>query len=124
MVENVEQLPVWCAGEEWCPITTTASLIGKKWHPVILHRLLTEGPAGFNELKERVDGISSKVLSDSLDDLEEKRFVDREIVSEKPVRVRYSLTEHGESLEPVIASMRDWGLEHLAEPEEESESLP
>ena len=113
------KLEVWCAGEEWCPVTTTSSLIGKKWHPVIIHRLLEYGPSGFNELKTNVDGISSKVLSDSLDDLGEKQLVDREIISEKPVRVQYSLTYHGRSLEPVIYAMRDWGLEHLAEPTEE-----
>ncbi|WP_256300918.1 winged helix-turn-helix transcriptional regulator [Haloarchaeobius salinus] len=113
-----EELEVWCAGEDWCPVTTTASLIGRKWHPVIVHRLLEHGPSGFNELQDDVDGISSKVLSDSLENLEEKGLVDREIVSEKPFRVQYSLTEHGASLEPVIVSMRDWGLEHLTEPTE------
>ncbi|WP_254841360.1 winged helix-turn-helix transcriptional regulator [Natronomonas marina] len=112
---------VWCAGEEWCPITTTSSLIGKKWHPVIVHRLLNNGPLGFNALKRDVDGISSKVLSDSLDDLEENDIVDREIVNEKPVRVEYSLTEFGTSLEPVIVSMREWGDEYLAPPAETEE---
>ncbi len=119
----IEQLDVWCAGEEWCPVTTTATLIGKKWHPVIIHRLLEHGPSGFNELKENVDGISSKVLSESLDDLGEKQLVNREIISEKPVRVQYSLTHHGESLEPVIYAMRDWGLDHLTEPEDSSTSV-
>jgi len=114
------QREVWCAGEEWCPITTTSTLIGKKWHPVIVHRLLEHGPQGFNELKRDVDGISSKVLSDSLEDLEEEGIVDREIVSEKPIRVEYSLTEFGASLESVIAAMRDWGQEHL-EPATEAE---
>ncbi|WP_436927976.1 winged helix-turn-helix transcriptional regulator [Halosimplex amylolyticum] len=116
-----EQLEVWCAGENWCPVTTTATLIGKKWHPVIVHRLLEHGPSGFNELQDDVDGISSKVLSDSLDDLEENRLVDRDIVSEKPFRVRYSLTAYGESLEPVIAAMREWGQTYLTEPAEESD---
>jgi DNA-binding HxlR family transcriptional regulator len=112
------KLEVWCAGEEWCPVTTTASLIGKKWHPVIVHRLIEHGPSGFNELQENVDGISSKVLSDSLEDLEENGLVDREIISEKPFRVHYSLTEHGATLRPVIYAMRDWGKEYLAEPSE------
>jgi len=110
------KIEMWCAGEDWCPVTTTASLIGKKWHPVIVHRLLNNGELGFNELKRDVDGISSKVLSDSLEDLEEKGLVSREVISEKPVRVKYSLTVHGESLEPVITAMRDWGQENLAEP--------
>lgn len=115
-----ERLEVWCAGEEWCPVSTTASLIGKKWHPVIIHRLLEHGPSGFNELKENVDGISSKVLSDSLDDLEENELVERSIVSEKPIRVSYSLTASGRALEPVITAMREWGLEHLTEPTDPS----
>jgi len=116
--DGTEQLEVWCAGEEWCPVTTTASLIGKKWHPVIIHRLLEHGPSGFNELQKNVDGISSKVLSDSLEDLEENRLVEREIISEKPFRVHYSLTHHGESLKPVIYAMRDWGMEYLTEPDD------
>lgn len=49
--DDLDQLEVWCAGEAWCPVTTTATLIGKKWDPVIIHRLLDEGPSGFNELK-------------------------------------------------------------------------
>jgi len=121
MNEPNQKIGVWCAGEDWCPITSTATLIGKKWHTVILHRLLVNGPLGFNRLKEEVDGISSKVLSDALEDLEEKGLVDREIVNEKPVRVEYSLTDLGESLEPVIMEMRDWGLEHL-EPVPDKES--
>lgn len=118
MSDHPERLELWCAGEEWCPITATARLVGKKWHPVIVHRLLTNGPLGFNALKEEVDGISSKVLSDSLDDLETKRLVDREIVNDKPVRVEYSLTETGESLRPVIFAMRDWGNEYLVPAED------
>jgi DNA-binding HxlR family transcriptional regulator len=112
------QLEVWCAGEDWCPVTSTSSLIGKKWHPVIIHRLLEHGPSGFNELERHVDGISSKVLSESLDDLEENGLVHRELVSEKPVRVQYSLTDRGASLRPVIEAMRDWGQEHLTDPTE------
>ncbi|MFB1065774.1 winged helix-turn-helix transcriptional regulator [Natrinema sp. H-ect4] len=123
MDESTRGVEVWCSGEDWCPITSTATLIGKKWHTVIIHRLLENGPLGFNALEEEVDGISSKVLSDALDDLEEKRLVTREIVSEKPVRVEYSLTELGESLEPVIVEMRDWGSEHLVAASDEDSSV-
>ncbi|NHN43055.1 helix-turn-helix transcriptional regulator [Halorubellus sp. JP-L1] len=115
--ESGERLAVGCAGEDWCPITTTAALVGRKWHPVILHRLMDGGPAGFNELEARVDGISSKVLSESLDDLEANDLVVRETVSETPVRVQYSLTETGASLDGVVYAMRDWGTEHLVEPD-------
>jgi len=121
MSEELEQLEVWCAGKEWCPVTTTASLIGKKWHPVIIDRILKNGPLGFNALKEEVDGVSSKVLSDSLEDLEVKQLVDRTIVSEKPFRVEYSLTPHGESLDPVITAMAEWGNTYLTAPSDQEE---
>lgn len=111
--ETDEPIEIWCAGEEWCAVTATASLIGKKWHPVIVDRLLSEGPLGFNALKEAVDGISSKVLSDSLEDLEERGIVTRSVVSEKPFRVEYALTDRGADLEPVIDTMRTWGTDHL-----------
>lgn len=120
MTDANDPLEVWCVGEEWCPITTTASVIGKKWHPVLVHRLLEHGPSGFNELKKNVDGISSKVLSDSLEDLQENGLVDREVVSEQPFRVQYSLTERGASLESVIDAMQEWGETHLTEPSDDS----
>jgi DNA-binding HxlR family transcriptional regulator len=104
---------VWCAGEEWCPITVTAEFINKKWHPVIISRLLVADGLGFADLQERIPGVSSKVLSDDLEELEEKGLVDRTIISEKPFRVEYTLTEKGNSLEPVIEIMDEWGTNYL-----------
>ncbi|QFU84732.1 winged helix-turn-helix transcriptional regulator [Natronorubrum aibiense] len=123
MSESTEQLEVWCAGKDWCPVTATATLIGKKWHTVVLHRLLDNGPLGFNALKEEVGGISSKVLSDVLEDLEQKQLINREIVNEKPVRVEYSLTDLGKSLESVILEMADWGQKHLMPAETKDNSI-
>lgn len=117
-----DKLGVWCAGEDWCPVSATASVIAKKWHPVIIHRLLELGEMGFNDLKKEVDGVSSKVLSESLDDLESKSLVNREVVSEKPVRVKYRLTDEGEDLEKVISEMSSWGEENL-EAVKEDESV-
>lgn len=119
-MKDQQAKPVWCAGNEWCAITATAKLIGKKWHPVIIHRLLEVEPVGFNSLKDEVDGISSKVLSESLDDLQEKNLVDREIVSEKPVRVKYTLTDKGRNLKPVIEEMKSWADKNLSPSEEEN----
>ena len=115
--EDEPQLAVWCAGEDWCPVTATAEMIGKKWHPVIIHRLLETGPTGFNSLKKEVGGISSKVLSESLSDLQENNLVEKEVITENPKRVQYSLTGHGEELEPVIKGMMEWGRNHLTAPE-------
>jgi len=67
----------------------------------------------------QLPGISGKVQSDVLEDLEEHGFVDRTVVSEKPFRVEYSLTDRGRSLEPVIVAMRDRGREHLTAPDDQ-----
>ena len=120
MSESTEAIQVWCAGEDWCPVTSTATLICRKWHPVIVHRLLNTGAMGFSELKEEVDGVSSKVLSDSLEDLQNKNLVDRSIISEKPFRVEYSLTPQGAELEPVIRAMEEWGKDNLQAPADPS----
>ncbi len=79
------------------------------WHAAIVHRLLDNGPLGFNALKTDVDGISSEAHSDVSEDPEEKRLVDGAIVSEIPV-AEYSLTDLGESLAPIILEMAAWGV--------------
>ena len=122
-VPEDECLAVWCAGDDWCAVTCAMDVIGTKWHPVIIHRLLQHDALRFNELSNEVGAITNKMLSQSLDDLEEKALVDREIVSEKPVAVEYSLTERGESLHPVISSLEEWGRTHLQPAEEESHSV-
>lgn len=93
-------------------MTAASNLLGKKWHPVIIS-MLVESPAGFNQLKEDVNGISSKVLSESLEDLQEKGLVEREVVSEQPYRVEYSLTENGRELKPVLKELESWARNHL-----------
>ncbi len=64
-----------------------ASIIGHKWYPVILHELCVEDDRGFSELHDAIDGVSNKMLSDSLSALESEGLVDRAVVSDKPVRV-------------------------------------
>lgn len=94
-------------------LISMADVLGRKWHLVILHELLTEGAMGFGELKGDIDRISSKVLSDSLERLEtEHELVERRIVSEKPVRVEYTLTDRGRDLAPIVDRIHEWGVEH------------
>lgn len=90
------------------PLAETARTVGKKWFLIILHEL-SKQPRGFNELKRAVDGISAKVLSESLGELEERGFVVRRVSSESPIRVEYSVTEKGADLADVFAAMRRWG---------------
>lgn len=109
-----QNMPDWCESQEWCPVTVTSELLSRKWHPVIIHRLL-QRPIGFNELQRDVHHISDKVLSDSLEDLCDKSIVQKKILSERPKEVEYSLTEVGESLEKVIVPMFEWGRDNASE---------
>lgn len=122
-MSTTERIPAWCPGENWCALTATASLVGKKWHPVIIQRLLANGPLGFNDLQTEVDGISSKVLSESLDDLADKRLVERRVIEDKPVRTEYRLTSLGESLEPVVTALAQWGEQYLEEVDDKAVSV-
>jgi DNA-binding HxlR family transcriptional regulator len=91
-----------------CPVTETAKIIGKKWYLIILHEL-TRTPMGFNELKRAVRGISAKVLSENLGELEARGLLVRTVYSESPIRVEYSLTDKGRELDGIFVSMRIWG---------------
>ena len=92
-----------------------ADVLGHKWHPVILTQLLSGEPHTFSELGAAIDDVSNKMLSDSLSTLEDEGLVDREVVSEKPVRVRYTLTQRGRDLEAVLDPMLRWGRDHLGD---------
>jgi DNA-binding HxlR family transcriptional regulator len=87
-------------------LTSLSDILGRKWNLVIIDRLLTNGPMGFSDLLDAIEGISSKVLSESLDDLEQVEFVDRTIVSERPFRVEYSLTDQVDAVEGIIRQVR------------------
>ncbi|MFB6304150.1 MAG: winged helix-turn-helix transcriptional regulator [Haloferacaceae archaeon] len=106
-------LAAWCAGDEWCAVACAAEAIGRKWHPVIVHRLLSRGPLRFNELADGVEGLTNKVLSESLEDLADNGLVERRVVEEKPVAVEYALTERGASLRPVVEALEAWGQDRL-----------
>ena len=94
-----------------CPVATTVSLIGSKWKLLILRNLL-QRPWRFNELRKSLDGISQKVLTDSLRSMEEDGIITRTVYPEVPPRVEYALSELGESMRPIIKSMEDFGLQY------------
>lgn len=96
-----------------CPVATTVQLIGSKWKLLILRNLLAR-PWRFNELKKNLEGISQKVLTDSLRSLEEDGIVTRTVYPEVPPRVEYSLSELGDSMRPIISAMEQWGLGYQA----------
>lgn len=91
-----------------CPVATTVSLIGSKWKLLIMRNLMVR-PWRFNELKRDLEGISQKVLTDSLRSMEEDGIIVRTVYPEVPPHVEYSLSELGESMRPIIKSMEAWG---------------
>jgi DNA-binding HxlR family transcriptional regulator len=94
-------------GEE-SPVAEVIELVSRKWTRSIIERLLANGNMRYNELSEAIDGISDKVLSESLKDLERSRLVRREVIDDRPVKVEYSLTEAGAALEEVMDAVADW----------------
>ena len=94
-----------------CPVATTVSLIGSKWKLLIMRNLLVR-PWRFNELQKSLEGISQKVLTDSLRSMEEDGIITRTVFPEVPPRVEYALSELGESMRPIIKSMEAWGTEY------------
>lgn len=122
-MSKAQPLPTWCTEEDWCPMESAAAVLGRKWHPAIIYHLLEDQPLRFSELEARMHTVSGKVLSDSLKDLEEKGLVDRTVSDGRPVQVEYQLTEHSESLEPVIREMIDWGERYLRDADSPEESI-
>ena len=94
-----------------CPVETTLTLIGDKWKVLILRDLLT-GTKRFGELKRSVGSVSQKVLTSQLRDMENSGLVNRKVYAEVPPRVEYSLTGLGQSLKPILDSLKNWGEDY------------
>ena len=92
-------------------MATTVQLIGNKWKLLILRNLLAR-PWRFNELRRDLEGISQKVLTESLRQMEEDGLITRTVYAEVPPRVEYALSELGGSMRPILASMEAWGKEY------------
>ena len=94
-----------------CPVATTVQMIGSKWKLLIMRNLL-QRPWRFNELKKDLEGISQKVLTDSLRSMEADGIITRTVYPEVPPRVEYALSELGESMRPIMDAMEIWGTEY------------
>lgn len=91
-----------------CPVEYTASIISNKWKIIILRDLLTETKR-YNELSRSVVGISAKVLTENLRELERDGIIKRKVYPVVPPKVEYSLSEKGEALRDVLDCMRAFG---------------
>lgn len=103
-----------------CPRFEKAiSLLSKRWTGLVIYQLLN-GTQRFSDIQSAI-GISGKVLSDRLKDLEQRDIINREVIPDTPVVIRYSLTDKGRSMQPIIASIENWSQDWI-KPDSELES--
>jgi DNA-binding HxlR family transcriptional regulator len=95
-----------------CPIEAAFRIIGKRWTVLIIREIL-RGNTQFNRFMENIQGISPKVLTERLRELEQLGIIKRRIVSEYPLRVEYSLTDMGKGFEPVLLSAASFSMMYM-----------
>jgi DNA-binding HxlR family transcriptional regulator len=101
-----------------CPVESTLKVIGGRWKVLILRELF-QGVKRFGELHRALNGITQKMLTQQLREMEADGIVHREVYLQVPPKVEYSLTTLGESLKPLVEEMHKWGIHHLNEQNQE-----
>lgn len=110
--ENQIHTPSTC-NAQLAAVGDALYVIGGKWKLRII-LALSEGPRRFNDLQRTVAGISARVLSNELKDMELNGFVKRNVYVETPVVIEYELMEYSKTVMPVVQALRDWGVQHRA----------
>lgn len=95
--------------EEGCAVESTLQLISGRWKSVVLYHLIFEGTHRYNELQKKIPGITRRMLSLQLKDLEHDGLIKRQVLQEKPLMVSYQITDYGSTLKPVIQMLNQWG---------------
>lgn len=108
-----------CPCSEQCPIGEAIAMIGGKWKLRILCSLNVDGTLRYNDLKERITGITPAMLSGSLKELEQDELVVRTQYAEIPVRVEYRITERGKELWPILHRLAHWARNEPFDSDEE-----
>lgn len=101
--------------EYTCPIDVSLSFVSGKWKILILSHLYRFEKRGFSEIRENLPGVSEKMLSQQLRQLEKDQLISKSVLSLKPYRVEYMLTQRGSSLSPLYAFLSEWGIAFLQE---------
>ena len=95
-----------------CPMTAALNAVGGKWSLICLYFLDT-GTRRFNELRRMIPDVSHKVLTETLRNMEEEGLIVRTVHSLAPSHVEYELSDHGQSVRPLMHAVRTWGRHHL-----------
>jgi DNA-binding HxlR family transcriptional regulator len=97
---------------EGCPVEVTLNVIGGKWKGVVLYHLFKQNVLRFGELRKMMTGVTQRMLTTQLRELERDGLVCRTVFPEVPPKVEYSLSFKGETLREIIRSLERWGVEH------------
>ncbi|MFQ5579916.1 MAG: winged helix-turn-helix transcriptional regulator [Nitrospiria bacterium] len=97
-----------------CPVENTLRVIGGRWKVLILRELL-KGTRRFGELQRGMNGVTQKMLTQQLREMERDGIVNRKVYAQIPPKVEYSLTAEGKSLKSILNSMHQWGLKHMTQ---------
>ncbi|QJD87091.1 winged helix-turn-helix transcriptional regulator [Cohnella herbarum] len=95
-----------------CRVEDALGILVGKWKPIILLHLLNKGTTRFNELKRIVPGVTQRMLTKQLRELEDEDIIVRVVYPQVPPKVEYSISEYGKSLEPILMAMHEWGAAH------------
>ena len=110
----MDTIPIYNVYDSNCPTRAALALIADKWTALIIG-LLEDGPCRFSALQRGIGGISQKMLTQTLRELERNGIVSRTIIPEVPPHVEYELTALGHTLSKPIGAVRDWAEEHIRE---------
>ncbi|WP_051470095.1 winged helix-turn-helix transcriptional regulator [Fischerella sp. PCC 9605] len=97
-----------------CEVETTLKVIGGRWKVLIIRELMA-GVRRFGELQRTLPGITQKMLTQQLREMEEDGIIHRQVYAQIPPKVEYSLTPLGESLKPILYAMHDWAVQHFSQ---------
>lgn len=99
--------------ESSCQVDTALEILVGKWKHKILFQLITKDVMRFNELKRAIPGITQKMLTSQLRELEQHDIIERKVYPQIPPKVEYSMTTYGQSLTPILDAMHTWGTNHI-----------
>jgi DNA-binding HxlR family transcriptional regulator len=99
--------------KEYCKFESALDILVGKWKPVILLQLISNGTMRFSELQKAIPDINKKMLTQQLRELAYNDIVHREVYSQVPPKVEYSISDYGKGLSKVLQPLNDWGAAHI-----------